>query len=414
MKMKSAKVLSCLMAFLLCFLLLSAFLPVAAEDSTDHSPAMEEIPLAVGAKGDRVLELKRRLQELRYLSSGSLTKQYTEKTAAAVKAFQLANGLPDTGIADAETMDLLFSSSALPKPRITLAPLNTPSPIAADVFPERDEEGFLKGEGEWIKEEDDVGLWIYLSQNLQVIIRRMEDATIPLVWFETEIHTRGGERFRTVMTDPDHPGKKFRYPYDIARDEGFVLGFSDDFYATRMADRETVGIIIREGRILCDSTNRTSGHHLPNLDMMIQYGDGSLEVCNCTEYTAEELLQKGALNVFSFGPILLRDGEINDLVYTYYRSIEPRHALGMIEPNHYLLISVQGRTKNSKGTTLQRVAELMKERGVTQALNLDGGNTMALIFRGRMLNKLATYKKKNFVRTVTSLIGIGQTAPYLE
>ena len=58
---------------------------------------------------------------------------------------------------------------------------------------------------------------------------------------------------------------------------------------------------------------------------------------------------------------------------------------------------------------LQRVAEMMREKGVTQALNLDGGNTMALIFRGRMLNKLATYKRKNFVRTVTSLIGIGTT-----
>jgi hypothetical protein len=34
---------------------------------------------------------------------------------------------------------------------------------------------------------------------------------------------------------------------------------------------------------------------------------------------------------------------------------------------------------------------------------------MALVFRGRMLNKLATYKNKEFVRTVTSLIGIGYT-----
>ena len=34
---------------------------------------------------------------------------------------------------------------------------------------------------------------------------------------------------------------------------------------------------------------------------------------------------------------------------------------------------------------------------------------MALIFRGRMLNKLATYKNKKFVRTVTSVIGIGHT-----
>ena len=65
--------------------------------------------------------------------------------------------------------------------------------------------------------------------------------------------------------------------------------------------------------------------------------------------------------------------------------------------------------EDSRGTMLQRVAEMMKERGVQEALNLDGGNTMALVFRGRMLNKLATYKKKRFVRTVTSLIGIGRT-----
>ena len=39
---------------------------------------------------------------------------------------------------------------------------------------------------------------------------------------------------------------------------------------------------------------------------------------------------------------------------------------------------------------------------------------MALIFRGRMLNKLATYKRRNFVRTVTSLIGIGYTEQQAE
>jgi catechol 2,3-dioxygenase-like lactoylglutathione lyase family enzyme len=51
----------------------------------------------------------------------------------------------------------------------------------------------------------------------------------------------------------------------------------------------------------------------------------------------------------------------------------------------------------------------MKDKGVTQALNLDGGNTMALMFRGRMLNKEALYQNRKFVRSVTSLIGIGST-----
>ena len=300
------------------------------------------------------------------------------------------------------------------KPRTTRPPLVTEPPAAEPETPERDAEGFL-AEGEFIHEDDEGGLWMYLSPTLQVTIRRQADKSIPLIWFETEILARGEERFRTVMTDPDHPGKKYKFPYTIAREEGFVLGFTDDFYAERMKkDRkkkdQTVGIIIREGQIICAKTARKRTSHLPNLDMMIQYPDGRLEVCGCTEYTAEELLEKGALNVFSFGPILIRDGEIDEKMYSsYYRDLEPRHALGMIEPGHYLLLSFQGRRKDSKGTILQRVAEMMKERGVTQALNLDGGNTMALMFRGRMLNKEAVYQNRSFVRSVTSLIGIGST-----
>ena len=374
-----------------------------------YSAAGEDEVLGIGSKGNRVMEVKQRLQKLGYMEQGSITKKYNEKTAAAVREFQRLNGLNETGEVDGETEGKLFSDDAVRKPKPTLDPLPTPGPMNDTDWPERDEEGYLKQNGEFFFEDDEAGQWVYLSTNLQIFIRRGEEPSIPLEWFETEILTRNGETFRTAITDPEHPGKKFRYPYDISRDEGFVLGITDDFYATRMADKETVGIIIREGQIISDKTNSKTGHHLPNLDMMAQYPDGRLEVYECTEYTAQELLEKGAVNVFSFGPILLRDGEINPLLYPYYRSIEPRHALGMIEPNHYLILSVQGRNKDSKGTMLQRVAEMMKERGVKQALNLDGGNTMALFFRGRMLNKLATFKKKNFVRTVTSLIGIGYT-----
>ena len=299
------------------------------------------------------------------------------------------------------------SAAAVTVQHPTRPPLATPAPLPEIPWPDTTEDGFLAGEGEFVFEDDKAGVWISLTDSLRIEIVRREDSRIPLVWFETEIWARNGVAFETVSTDPAHPGKKFRYPADIAQDAGFILGFSDDFYGTRMAGKETVGIIIRDGSILSENTNTKRGHHLPNLDMMAQFQDGRLAVYECNEHTAQELLDLGAVNVFSFGPILLRDGEINEQLYTWYRNLEPRHALGMIAPNHYLLLSVQGRTKDSKGTMLQRVAEMMKERGVTQALNLDGGNTMALVFRGRMLNKMATYQHKRFVRSVTSLIGIG-------
>ena len=367
------------------------------------------LPLSVGSKGNGVTQLKNRLYELGYFKTANFNKKYTEDTAKVVREFQEANGLPATGETDAETWARLFSDQAVRKPHPTLLPLATPAPTPVPDWPERDAEGFLAREGEYFYENDEEGLWIYLGQNLKVVITRRVDSSIPLEWFETEIWTRNGEAFRTVVTDPDHPGRKLQYPFVIAREAKAVLAFSDDFYANRIQQKETVGIIVREGRLISSKTNKKAGHHLPNLDMMAQFPDGTLQVYQCNEYTAEELLAMGARNVFSFGPILLRDGEINELVYTYYKSIEPRHALGMIEPNHYFLLSAQGRNSDSKGTTLQRMAEIMKEHGVTQALNLDGGNTMALVFRGRMLNKLAVYKDRKFVRTVTSVIALGTT-----
>ncbi len=370
--------------------------------------------LSVGDKGQDVRDVKLRLQELRYLGSGSVTKLFTEKTADAVREFQKRNGLPETGTVDQATREKMFSGEAVMLPYPTMKPLAAPEPTPVPDWPERDMEGFLAGSGEYVYENDENGLWIYLSPTLQVIITARADPSIPLEWFETEIWTREEERFYTVQTDPEHPGKKYRYPYDIARDAGCGLAFSDDFFAARMEKRETVGIIIRNGQIISDRTNRASGHHLPNLDMMAFYPDGTMAVYECNEYSAEELREKGAADVFSFGPVLLQDGEISEKVYKYYRSVEPRQALGIIKPGHYLLISVQGRNRDSKGTVLQRVAEMMKARGVQQALNLDGGNTMALVFRGRMLNKLAVYRKKGFVRTVTSVIGIGHTANLTE
>jgi len=305
---------------------------------------------------------------------------------------------------------------AAAEPHPTLKPMVTAEPAKEPETPARDAEGFLEEDGEFIWEDDEGGLWMYLSRSLQVVIRRQKDTKIPLVWFETDIRTRGEERFRTVQTNPEKPGKSYRFPYDIAKDEGFVLGFTDDFFAERMkkdknGKSQVPGIIIREGQIISSRTYTKRRNYLPNLAMMIQYPDGRLEVCECYEHTAEELLEAGALNVFSFGPVLVRDGEINEQMYSgSYRSIEPRHALGMVEPGHYVLLSIQGRRKDSKGTMLQRVAEMMKERGVTQALNLDGGNTMAIMFRGRMLNKEAVYQGRQFVRSVTSLIGIGKTS----
>ena len=360
--------------------------------------------LTMGMHSDEVKEVKARLAELGYYRGGTFTRQYTEDTAERVRRFQRANGLPETGEVDAATREALFSPQAAPAPHPTMRPLATPAPTPVPDWPERDGEGYLAGAGEYWYENPQEGLWLYLSEHIRIEILRREDSQIGLRWFETEIWTRDGAGLRSV---PSASGKEAD-PGAIARKAGLVLGISDDFYTYRVNNKkETVGIIIRNGQLLHNKT-KDMGHHLPNLDLMAQYPDGRLAVYGWNEITAEELLAAGAVNVYCFGPYLIRDGEINEVVYENYKSLEPRHALGMIEPGHYFVLSIQGRTKFSEGTTLQRAAEILRAHGVAQALNLDGGNTMALVFHGQILNEPAVYDGKKFVRKVPSLIGIGE------
>ena len=90
--------------------------------------ARADVLLSEGDKGRDVLLMKQRLQALGYIAQGDLTQAFSSKTAASLRDFQALNGLPTTGALDTETQALLFSEEALPRPRTTLVPLDTPAP----------------------------------------------------------------------------------------------------------------------------------------------------------------------------------------------------------------------------------------------------------------------------------------------
>lgn len=69
--------------------------------------------LSSGSKGSNVSRLQNRLLALGYLSlSSSCDGDYGSKTAAAVRLFQKAAGISETGTADGKTIQALYSASA--------------------------------------------------------------------------------------------------------------------------------------------------------------------------------------------------------------------------------------------------------------------------------------------------------------
>ena len=117
----------------------------------------------------------------------------------------------------------------------------------------------------------------------------------------------------------------------------------------------------------------------------------------------------GAQNVLSFGPYLLKNGEMNPQFGTRMTDRENRVALGMIEPYHYVALYVEGRNKYSRGADMKWLAEKMLEKGVTDAINLDGGATACMLFMGKKLRITNPEGKVRNERSVSGLIAVGHS-----
>lgn len=72
--------------------------------------------LQVGDAGEDVLNMEIRLDELGYIWYNSPTGNFTANTSQCLKDFQLYNGLSVTGIANAQTLEALYSANAVRSP----------------------------------------------------------------------------------------------------------------------------------------------------------------------------------------------------------------------------------------------------------------------------------------------------------
>ncbi|NMD38040.1 MAG: phosphodiester glycosidase family protein [Christensenellaceae bacterium] len=263
-------------------------------------------------------------------------------------------------------------------------------------------------QNETIFEDFDKGYWFYESDDLRIEIKRYEDKDYKLIWHEADIKILNDKQsFKPYAANPERIGKGFKYAEEIARTNKLVFAINDDQFGHRVYNHVTIGHVVRDGVVMSNKTYRKNVKSLPNLDTMTITDDGEMKVFKHNEYTAEELLAMGYKNVYCFGPIILRDGEINPIFETNYRLQEARSTIGMIEPNHFVVISCEGRREVCRGASLMWVAKRYKELGATQAFNFDGGGTTSLVFMG---TKLSFFNPTGVVRkdrALSGLVGIG-------
>ena len=187
----------------------------------------------------------------------------------------------------------------------------------------------------------------------------------------------------------------------IAEENGAILAINGDYYGFRDS-----GYVMRNGYLY-----RSVPADDPLQEDLVFYEDGSIEILREAEYTAEEIRDRGAKDIFSFGPGLIVDGEIcvesGDEVERA-QVTNPRTGFGLISPLHFLFVVSDGRTDESVGLSLLELADLMKELGCVTAYNLDGGGSPTMWFNGKVLNRPTTFGDTIVERKVSDIVYISK------
>ena len=147
-----------------------------------------------------------------------------------------------------------------------------------------------------------------------------------------------------------------------------VVALSGDHYRARYE-----GIVVRNGVLYRESRFA---------DVCVLYTDGVMATFADEDFDLEAESEKGIWQVWSFGPMLLDNGQAMTQFNSELQRANPRSAIGYFEPGHYCFVQVDGRIESSRGMTLEELSQLFADLGCTAAYNLDGGQSSGFVWQG--------------------------------
>ena len=210
------------------------------------------------------------------------------------------------------------------------------------------------------------------------------------------VKIKGNASIKTALADETYGRNVTAKTSTTAKSVNAVLAINGDYYGARDA-----GYVVRNGQLL-----RSQSQSADQEDLVI-YKDGSFGIIKEGDITAQQLVDNGAMQVLSFGPALIENGQIavdsSDEVGKAMAS-NPRTAIGIIDENTYVFVVSDGRTSESKGLSLKQLADFMKELNVTTAYNLDGGGSSTMYFNGQIINKPTTNGRNIEEREVSDIV----------
>ncbi|HEX9026794.1 MAG TPA: phosphodiester glycosidase family protein [Clostridium sp.] len=227
--------------------------------------------------------------------------------------------------------------------------------------------------------------WSYKRSDLKIKIEKVESGSgnDKVTYFVADVQIKDTSDLYSAFAKNKFGRNIVQTTSSMANDNDAIFAINGDYYGFRED-----GILIRNGVTYRDTATR---------DGLAFYDDGTMKTYDETSTSADELISSGVLDTFSFGPTLVENSQAirnfnsvkidKNMGNSSIQNSNPRTGVGIISPNHYVFVVVDGRKEDySKGMTLNEFAQVFEELGCTDAYNLDGGGSSTMYFMGRVVN----------------------------
>ena len=138
-----------------------------------------------------------------------------------------------------------------------------------------------------------------------------------------------------------------------------------------------IGLVISNGKVL--HTGGDSG------DFYATVGFNQDNVMIIGKMSASEAEKKGIRDAITFGPRLIVNGEPAN-VKGVSSGLNPRTAIGQRADGAVLMLVIDGRQSSSLGATYSDLIKVMVQYGAVNAINMDGGSSSLMYYKGEYLN----------------------------
>lgn len=196
-----------------------------------------------------------------------------------------------------------------------------------------------------------------------------------------EVKIADGSQLRRTLAGGAYSSSVASYATEMARASNAVVAINGDFYTFRI-----YGITVYQRQIYRNAPEYVDTAYFTASGDMIFTRRGEL----AGEGEAQRFVEENDV-VFSaaFGPIMVENGEKTDLGNGYaigdFNIPRSRSIIAQKDSLHYLLLNLNW---GAGAATMPEVQQIIYDKGVQSAYNLDGGQTAVLVMNGETFNRV--------------------------